>query len=239
MRLHCPKCANEIATKNVNIQNCVAKCEQCDSLFAFNTATVSFSSSIVEDTATRKVVKRPEGVNVYQNEEGLDITWREQSQWAWLVIAGGGVMAGLCLTLPFLGIPMTAGIMIVYMLPLFLVAAGIVYWGVASLANTNHLIVADKQIQIKHVPLRLFPTKTTTYSRISQFYSGVFYHRRYHTIAYYGVNIVTNRGEHKRFLEYLPSAEIALFIEQELETFLGIQDRPVLGELPRDDDRPF
>ena len=49
----------------------------------------------------------------------------------------------------------------------------------------------------------------------------------------YSVQAVIKNGETIELISGLPSKDAALFIEQEIEKYLKIEDEPVRGELPR------
>jgi len=49
----------------------------------------------------------------------------------------------------------------------------------------------------------------------------------------YNVNGLLKGGKRVRLLDSLPDREQALFVEQVVEGYLGIEDRPVGGELSR------
>ena len=89
-------------------------------------------------------------------------------------------------------------------------------------------------LSIRHVPLPYLGNKTVEASDVKQVYSKerISRSRRGGSVTY-EVHALTHSGRNLKLLSGLPNSEQALFIEQEIERFLRIQDVPVRGEIAR------
>ncbi len=75
MQLKCPNCSAPILAENINIQEMVAVCSECDHVF-------EFSRSAVARKAKRRKLKPPNRVRVYEDDERLELSY-------WLVFGPG------------------------------------------------------------------------------------------------------------------------------------------------------
>lgn len=115
------------------------------------------------------------------------------------------------------------------------VAVGIstAYGALANILNTTRINVDGKTLKIKHYPLPWFPAPSLKVGEIEQIYVAEKYsddkegNRKFH----YNVNAVMRDNSNRKLLTKLSSVEHGLYLEQEFETFMGIRDRPVAGEV--------
>jgi len=121
--------------------------------------------------------------------------------------------------------------------PLLHVAVGIglTYYVIAGYLNKTYVRVDYSSIVIKDSPLPFFRNKTLNSSDIKQLYSKekIRHNRESGSSVSYEVHAVTNDKKNIKLLRGLESSEQALFIEQEIEKFLKIEDKRVKGELGR------
>ena len=69
---------------------------------------------------------------------------------------------------------------------------------------------------------------------IKQIFTKEKMHRNKNSISYsYEVHFLDHQGKETKMVSGLEKPEQALYIEQEIESTLGIKDAPVSGELPR------
>jgi hypothetical protein len=113
---------------------------------------------------------------------------------------------------------------------LTLVAVGVTYFAIATLANRTQITVNRKQLIIKHAPIPWFGNKQLTSSELIQLF--VFERPREHrtngeyTPPSFGLRAITKRGKNLLLLTNLDQ-EQALYLEQEIENYLAIKDKPV------------
>ena len=129
-----------------------------------------------------------------------------------------------------------ASILMFFIFPLLHVALGIglAYYALTGYLNRTVIHVDFNSISIRHGPLPFWGEKQVSSKAILQLYcneddywlSGRGY--RYHT---YAVHAITRNWRNIKLLTGLDTSEQALFIEQEIEKFLNIEDKPVKGEI--------
>ncbi len=113
----------------------------------------------------------------------------------------------------------------------------LIYITLAGFLNTTVITVRQGYLTVVHVPLPWFQPPPLHTADIAQFFvrRQVVYAkgsmREIH--SFYDVWAQLRQGREVQLIRYLGTPEQALFIEQELETFLGITDRPVPGEWER------
>jgi hypothetical protein len=119
--------------------------------------------------------------------------------------------------------------------PLLHVGVGIwlLYSTTAGLINKTTVRVGFERITVRHGPVPYFG-KTISAMDIKQLYSKekTSYSSRQRSVSY-EIHAMTQAGKNVKLVTRLESSEQALFIEQEIEKYLGIKDRPVRGEIPR------
>ena len=112
------------------------------------------------------------------------------------------------------------------------IGLGLTYYVVAGYLNKTFVDVDFDSLIIKHRPIPFWGNKNIRSKTLTQIYCKRdgpygFLNRAYS----YSVRAITNDRENIELLSGLDSSEQALFIEQEIEKFLGITDRPIKGEL--------
>ena len=75
-KINCPSCAKEVTADNLNLQNSVAKCGNCNVIFSIEEE--------VEKVKTKKEMKqeifRPEGIDLFSFRDDLEITVQQHLQ---------------------------------------------------------------------------------------------------------------------------------------------------------------
>ena len=114
---------------------------------------------------------------------------------------------------------------------LFLAVLIAIYYAIATLVNKTNIYVSQKAIEIKHQPLPWFGSKRIETSNIKQFFLRSFQDTSSSRggKGYY-VNILTHEHQEIYFLSGFNNRDEALYLEQELEKYLGIENIKVDGE---------
>jgi DNA-directed RNA polymerase subunit RPC12/RpoP len=125
-------------------------------------------------------------------------------------------------------------IMIVFPIAHLAVGVGLTYSTLAGFLNRSVLEVTPKLLSVWHEPVLWTGNKDFDITSIKQIYCTEKVSRGDHSTTYtYELNLVTKDGKKEKLLTGLDEAEIGLFIEQQIESWLMISDTPVAGELPR------
>jgi hypothetical protein len=118
--------------------------------------------------------------------------------------------------------------------PLFHVALGmgLSYYVVAGYVNKTMIYVDFDSISIRHGPIPFWGNKDVSSKTITQLYCKRDEHfGGYRSYGTFAVHAITSERRNIKLLTGLDTSEQALFIEQEIEKFLNIEDKPVKGEI--------
>jgi hypothetical protein len=225
MALTCRECGATIDADDVNLDRMVAKCRQCDAVFGID--------GMVESTVKPMDVPLPERFQLEPTIDGLRIRWRWFA-WVHIFIAifaifwNGFVFSWMGITLftEMWGFSLFGTIHL-------LVGLGLAYFALTGFINSTTIDVNAMEIRVKNGPLP-WPGKELASPTIAQLYTKERISRgRRSTSVSYEVHAVTGEGRHEKLLGGLHDTEQALFLEQEIERYLGLKDRPVRGEYGR------
>jgi hypothetical protein len=121
--------------------------------------------------------------------------------------------------------------------PMVHVAVGIclTYYTLAGLLNHTRIVVAGGEITVWHGPLPWLGNQTLSTADFRQLYreETISTSRRGGRNASYHVSVVTTTNRKLRLVSDVPGADVALYLEQAIETAIGLKDRRVAGEMPK------
>jgi hypothetical protein len=110
----------------------------------------------------------------------------------------------------------------------------VAYYALAGFLNTTEVRVGMGEVEVTHGPLPWFGKRRLETAGIAQLYSKEVAHRQRRGTSYsHEVHVATRDGQQVKLLSGLDSSEQALYLEQEIERYLGIKDQPVRGEIVR------
>lgn len=231
MELNCPNCQQHIAADDVNITKTIALCKSCDNIFNF-TREMNFPEAA---KPYRQVHHIPPGVEVTEFDDALEINmdWRRSRKsftffftifwnlfmFVWMSIAlGTGEIAMLLFGIPFL-----------------VVGAYLAYTSFAWLINTTNIYVDEQYVAIEHRPISWLLQKDAYYApdQVDQLYVKREQIGSVNDNPVYGFTVMMrlHDGKELKMVEHLHAESAACLIEQRIEEYLGIVNRPVAGEL--------
>jgi hypothetical protein len=105
------------------------------------------------------------------------------------------------------------------------------YLALAALLNRTHLWVKAGRITLRQVPLPCGLTRRLDAADVDQLFSRADYEEG--RISFCSVCVLLKSGRWLTLVEKLTSVEQAFFLEWAIERHLGIEDRPVAGEIHR------
>jgi predicted Zn finger-like uncharacterized protein len=231
VKLNCPECGAEIPADNINLDRMVAKCRECNTVFGFGD---QFGASAGAQSLVRLAVPRPASLQVEQDGAELRLTRRWFSPtYIFLgifAIFWNGFMA------VWFGIAIISRMWPMALFGSIHAAIGlfIAYVAVAGLVNSTLVRIGMGEIQVSHSPLPWRGNRRIETAGIAQLYSKEISHRsRRRTTQSYEIHAATGDGRDIKLLSALENSEQALYLEQEIERYLGIKDLPMRGEIPR------
>lgn len=123
-------------------------------------------------------------------------------------------------------------IMIVFPIAHLAVGVGLTYSTLCGFLNRTVLEVTRDEVSIWFEPLPWLGEKTIKTADLKQLYCKEKVSSGKNGNSYtYQLMAVTQDNKEVKLLENLDSADIALFFEQQVETWLKIRDLPVVGEV--------
>lgn len=124
-------------------------------------------------------------------------------------------------------------IFIIFPLGHLAVGVGLTYFTLAVFLNRTTIRVEGGTLTVRHVPVPVPGAQTLSTDDLEQIYCRVAHRAGRHPgpTLRYEVVALTRKGGTVKILSGLENEEQALFIEQAVERHLGIEDRPVAGEL--------
>jgi hypothetical protein len=114
------------------------------------------------------------------------------------------------------------------------VGIGLLYWSLATLFNTTYITVDSHYINIQHSPFQLFfkeyqiETKDVDQLYVKKYSNGS---TNGNPNYVYGVVAIMKSKEEIKIIKGINKPQQALYIEQEIEKFTEIKDRPVPVEV--------
>ncbi len=219
-KICCAACSREIPGIDININDKIAKCNECNIVFSIQGEV----SGLLEKKKIRQEIIRPEGIDLFHFGDELDITFRQP----WTALE---IIAVCCL--PFFAILFT---IVFFEKDISVFIPGILWLSsLAVIANAYlrpkhkvHITIDDRYLSVYWRPKKLHKDKDYRLEEIDQVYV-----RLSPDGTGYSVNMITNgvNGQkHVALINGLQSISKAHFLEQEIERHLGIVDRVVSEE---------
>jgi hypothetical protein len=112
------------------------------------------------------------------------------------------------------------------------IGIGLTYYVIAGWLNRTHIIISHNKIAVYHRPIPWLGNKELDASNLKQLYTKRKISQSGNgTSVTYEVHAIMRNDRNIKLVRGLESSEQALYIEQEIEKYLGIEDLPVKGEL--------
>lgn len=241
MQLFCRSCGAEIKAADINLDNMMAKCSQCNAVFSF--------ADMYDDVAAKPGKSKreyaynvPQPGNITVRHDGMDLlitrAWSRRSGLGLLVFATfwNGVVFAVMLPSFFAPDQQSDIGMFVCFFGIFAgVGVLVAMLAIYNLLNFTTVRVNREAIQTRHHPLpwpgkifsvpgvqQVFVRQVVSTSRNDKGFTS--------TSVSYNVEVVLGNGSRKTLLTGLEDAEQGRFIEQEIEKHLRMEDVPVAGE---------
>lgn len=231
MMLTCHSCSKPIPAADINIKLAIAKCGACDAVFSF--ADELGVDQRERAIAERPVVPTPKGYTVENFGSELEISRR------WFTPAILFLVFFCVLWDGFLvfwyGIAFSQDdvpwIMILFPTLHLAVGVGLTYFVLCCFVNRTRIKVSMGQLTVRHGPLPWPGNYTLNSADVEQLYCQSKFHQGKHGGRYtYEVQALLHDGTKQKLVSGLDDSDQAIFIEQQLEDHLRIEDRRVPGE---------
>lgn len=226
MTVYCRNCGEQVEKENIDEAQRLVKCGKCNTIF-------SIQGLFPEQPLSRPKpeIPLPAGIEVRHDEEGFKIL-KDWSKIYGVIIGGFAIFWAVTI---IEAMPSSLkSLDIVTIILTFLPALIAVYCSAAFFCNKTTITVGPTGIKINKSPLPLpfSGKKSLTVSTIQQLYikERVSYSGKTRSAYYYyDLYLIDGGNRHLKVLSSLRSKEQALYIEQEIEKYLGIQDVDIEG----------
>jgi hypothetical protein len=228
--LKCPSCAAALDADAIDSARSFATCRHCKSLISLTRPGTPSPMP-----GPRQPVPLPEKFKLSSSGSSLRIEWRWWSPayiflflfciawdsflFFWYSMALGGPAPVFFMLFPIVHVA---------------VGVGLTYLCLAGFFNRTVVKVDNRVLRVRHGPLPWPGNVDWSVNDLRQFFVRSQTHRGKHgSNETFDVVAVPAEGRRRPLLKRLPSQDQAIFVEQELERFLSIQDEPVPGEISR------
>jgi DNA-directed RNA polymerase subunit RPC12/RpoP len=235
--LNCPQCNHRVQAEDININNTLAKCTNCNSLLFLDNDD-EFFKKVKNRRAGRPETIIPEGTEILTLPSSLDIriNWFKSSNRSTLIFMSIFTIMWNIMLMP-IAIGMVSNGNFGSLLPLSLhLAAGILlfYQTLKMYINYTDVYITKESITIGQKPLKtpfskdkVFSTVDIAQLYVSKYMTGSTNGQTNYAYALYAI---TQKGQKEKLVDGM-NKETQLYLEQEIESYLEIEDKAVRGEI--------
>ncbi len=232
-KILCPKCQKTLSTKAFNIDTNIGRCDYCGCLFSGIEIGLGSSSPI----SKKPYLKEVKQVFCYRQGSTLIISrsWFQAGLFGFFLLFGGiffGVSAAIMTPL-YLDFFNSGKFNFVMLFPHPLIGIGALYYALSILLNKTRITVDSREVSVSHGPLPWLGGKKISRQEIQSIslkeYSS--YTRNRVPVYSFALEIHQRDGNLTTLLKGISEKEQAIYIEQNLESFLGLEDKPQLDRL--------
>jgi hypothetical protein len=230
--LSCPNCGGRIVSTPFGLsKEGTCRCEYCGSQVALPGPA---APPVPPPVLTRPELRPQAGVTILRTARGFRISYRWYGPRAW-IYGGGALMANLFAWL-IVGRIFGPAFLFTFFLPVTLGALVLLYIAVVEFFNSTHITASQNTLYIEHGPL---PSgrkrRKISIPQIQQLFTKM---RLEHyndgaDLDVYDLVAKLEGGERVELVRGVPTPELGIYLEQQIEKRLQIVDVPVAGELPR------
>ncbi|MAT14672.1 MAG: hypothetical protein CMJ46_05305 [Planctomyces sp.] len=233
--LSCSKCGAALREQDFNLELGVARCGYCKAWSRIAEPRVNLES---EQTRLKREVSRPDKYELNEYHGVLHITWKWFT-WAsvfliFFTLFWNGIAFAVFGGFLFGAIEEGGWMFLIALFPLIHVSIGLLlaYYTVATLFNRTTIMVSPHHMLIKHGPIPWRGAELDDTKDIDQLFCQENIHRNKNSTSHtYDVKARLASGKEVKLLSRLENVQEAVFLEQQIERFLGIEDRRIAGEV--------
>lgn len=218
----CPSCDNGVPADNININDKIAKCGQCNIVFPFYNEVASFEAS---KHTPKQDVARPEGIEKIQFQNELEFMLDQPTPVLDIIILMFAPFFAMLFTL----VMVTKGKPLLWLIiPLALLSIYSTINIIRKSRNKIHINIDDNHLSVQWRPKNFHKDKHFAITEIEQLYTKV--NPTYGLHGLYMIVNGINGQKHVPIIPYFDHKSKAKYLEQEIERQLNIPDRPVIEE---------
>lgn len=232
LHVKCSECDTDIPAKDINITNSIAKCDDCNNIFRFD------KEIFPEWKRGKPEMFIPEGLEVLKLPSELDIQfdWYNSQSKNGMGFKVIFTFMWNIMLLPFVLGAFSSGQyeMLLFASIHILVGLGFIANLVATFINKTNVSVTKRFIEVKQKPIPSFlkknvkiPTSDIAQLYVTSYVSSTTNGVPNHAHALY---VITKDGKKHPLVKGM-NKETQLYLEQEIELFLEIEDMEIAGEV--------
>lgn len=234
--MDCPQCGRRIPVANVNMRHMAAKCDACEEIFSL---TDRFPSTQEGGAVSeRSAPPRPAHLNVEVQGGRLQMSYRWRAGHLFMLIpftiAWNGFLVGWYTMAVHIPGPAKL-IMLVF--PIAHLAAGLfmVHLCLTGLFNRTTITVDRTAIEIRHGPIPAGGNVRLNVHEVEQLFcrGKTNTDSDGDTTHHFSLHAVLRDGLRRDLLINESDRDLVQFVEYMIEAHLGLEDRPVEGELSK------
>jgi len=219
-KISCPSCGTDTPADNLNLQHQLGKCGNCGAVFSIKAEIQEIESA--QETKTQ--IFKPEGIDVFYFQDNMDITVDQHIEGAdaWLIsmvpsftfLVWMITLASDKVSIP-LWIPIIMSVFSLYY----------IYKAITYKRNKTYLEINKHQFTIQHRPKNYKKDHQYTSSQIDQIYLKHSTTRP----GFFTLFMILNGPDGQKHEQLISVSTLskAKYLEQEIEHYLGIEDRKV------------
>lgn len=236
--LRCRNCGATIDSRDVHEDLAIAKCRYCNTVMDLaRRGQDDAPAQAAPARRERPAVPIPERFKVDQQGGKLTIEWRWFNATFIFLLFFCGFWDSFLVVWYTTAMSSGDAPLIMFVFPLIHVAVGVglSWYTLAGLLNRTRIEVEQGTLRIRHFPLPWPGNREIPVGDLSQLFCDESVHRNKNSTTYtYNLHAMLRSGGRKlKLIGRLEKPELALFLEQKLESHLGIRDVPVQGELSK------
>ncbi|MEO0586200.1 MAG: hypothetical protein AAF078_01045 [Planctomycetota bacterium] len=234
----CRSCGANLHAEDINIAAGIAKCRHCGAVFTFgNFGGGGGHADAAPKERVREEIEKPSGFAIEEDAYRFRITQRWLS-WKVIPLAiFAGFWNGFLVVWYFIAVRQIlegdsmAWVMAVFPVIHLLVGVALGYGVLTMFVNTTTIDVNDRDLTVRHGPLPVPGNKTLPSLDVKQLYCKERISRTKNgTSVTYALHVKLKGGKDEKLLTNLTQQSHALYVEQQVERVLGLQDEAVAGE---------
>lgn len=223
-KIHCPSCQHEIRAIDLNINDKIAKCGECNVVFSFQETVNQLSVSSKKNT---QLIVRPEGIGQFNFKDELGFALQQP----YGVIEGIVGMLGILLALLCTVVALKKGGLGPMLGTVFFwgISAYPIYSWITHKKNKIYLNVNQQFLKVEWHPKKMNKDQSYENKNIDQLYIKI-----NPATGLFDLYMIYNGLDGQKHVCLVPSLDSktkARYLEQEIEKYLGIEDREVLEEV--------
>ena len=179
------------------------------------------------------IIPIPETIELI-NDRGNLVIRKRWWNWKFIIFTVFAVIWNVGVVVFYVTISQTDAPTFAMLIPLIHAVMGLVfaYYTIAGYVNKTDITVSRMSIKVRSYPLKWIGDKEISVTSTKQLYTKrVIRKGKGGNSEYFQVHIIHQNDQHEKLIGGLHTQEEGLAIEKKIENFLGIEDRPVAGEV--------